>query len=818
MPFQSINARPAPPSKEASPEASKETTSTPQEESKPKPASRQNSASSTSTSSSKNGDSTKAEKSAGALWNSVISTPALYGRQKFSDSGKRSHHRAYQTLHTGSKIKHLKKKDGEPLWRVDIQYDFLAYIFHNEQKVFTNTYKNAKGFTFADIYIDAMARSSKTSRVLCEKLIGHREAALNMAMVCLLVNIGRMNTTLNFFLEMRAQLRTYHPIPSLQTYSDQSDYKQLQDAPRLKSILKGACEDRREPGTFNELAEIGRTNPINLVFLVSTFASKVQDRFFVSPYEFHDLIMNESLTSESRGRVFLWLMWAYLETDLSSEKLKNNPFGFGQNGGLSIPELVKMTPEEQEKENIDTPDEVAFGKAMKKERANYLNNSNYTSSQSAATASINVKARPRTATRKIEETNGEFVDSFFETDSEKRAKVEKSTAPTRLRLILKGPNKGTVQPSKDLSNSAKAQNAQRISRCQKEMKKMVKRMDRTKRKARLQEGALLREWNRTKNLDPLYNSDRSEDEYSEDEHRKNDAAENGSTKDDHLHRNNTSSSHNKYKPFSNDYGEEDHTMAQAFRRSIRRVKRWTPVNKLLIELAPDIKAEIRKDLLEREKTEVLAYDRQFEEERIELEERAKEKGIIIEYPEIGKDRKNDDDKKKASRKRAKAPKSTKEPTAKKPKTKASKAEAIAPVAPLLSSNTVGNSVTSSTVTYPTVITTIAATTNSAPSTSTAFTSVAASTSAAFTSATTSTSTAATSATTNTNTPTVGSITTTAVDTIISNPIPTAATHVPTASTAPASTVALEPSVSVSRPSEPVKNHSPSVMSLGNLLD
>lgn len=118
-----------------------------------------------------------------------------FGRQ--SADSKRSHNRAYQTLHTGSKIKHLKKKDGEPLWRVDIQYDFLAYIFHNELEVFTHGYKKTKGHTFADIYIDAMARSSKTSKVLCEKLLGDRKAGLNMAMVCLLVNIGRMNTTLN---------------------------------------------------------------------------------------------------------------------------------------------------------------------------------------------------------------------------------------------------------------------------------------------------------------------------------------------------------------------------------------------------------------------------------------------------------------------------------------------------------------------------------------------------------------------------------------------------------------------------------------------
>ena len=54
-----------------------------------------------------------------------------------------------------------------------------------------------KGHTFSEIYIDAMARSSKTSKILKEKLLSERSAALNMAMVCLLVNVGRMNTTLN---------------------------------------------------------------------------------------------------------------------------------------------------------------------------------------------------------------------------------------------------------------------------------------------------------------------------------------------------------------------------------------------------------------------------------------------------------------------------------------------------------------------------------------------------------------------------------------------------------------------------------------------
>ena len=103
------------------------------------------------------------------------------------------------SVFSGNKIKHLKKEDGEPLWRKDIQFDFLKLVFENTQAVFTNSYEplNIRQQTFADLYIDAMARSSKTSKILRDKLLSEHEPAKNMAMVCLLVNLGRMNTTLN---------------------------------------------------------------------------------------------------------------------------------------------------------------------------------------------------------------------------------------------------------------------------------------------------------------------------------------------------------------------------------------------------------------------------------------------------------------------------------------------------------------------------------------------------------------------------------------------------------------------------------------------
>jgi Ino eighty subunit 1 len=103
------------------------------------------------------------------------------------------------SIYSGNKVRHLKKDDGEPLWRKDIQYDFLKLVFENDQAVFTNSYEpdNIGKQTFANVYIDAMARSSKTSKILRDKLLSEHEPAKNMAMVCLLVNLGRMNTTLN---------------------------------------------------------------------------------------------------------------------------------------------------------------------------------------------------------------------------------------------------------------------------------------------------------------------------------------------------------------------------------------------------------------------------------------------------------------------------------------------------------------------------------------------------------------------------------------------------------------------------------------------
>jgi Ino eighty subunit 1 len=281
------------------------------------------------------------------------------------------------SVYSGSKIRHIKKADGTPLWRKEIQYQFLHTVIADTQPVFTRLSDGKKDCTFADIYVDCMARSSKTSKILKDRLQIDQQAAHNMAMICLLVNVGRMNTTLNFFPEMRAQLRTYHSIPSLQAYKSQQDYKSLQDAPRLKSILKGASEDTDEPRTIAAVRgkEVPRTNPVNLIFVLSQFASKISELHFTDRVDFFDLAMRTTISSASRARAFLWLMWWYLESNFSKEDALRNPYGPGEykegedkNDPEVVPQLVpalvNITEEEGDAENQDPEEEVAFAEKM----------------------------------------------------------------------------------------------------------------------------------------------------------------------------------------------------------------------------------------------------------------------------------------------------------------------------------------------------------------------------------------------------------------------------------------------------------------------
>jgi Ino eighty subunit 1 len=194
-------------------------------------------------------------------------------------------------------------------------------------------------------------------------------------MIILLTNA----TNFLVFPEMRAQLRTYHAIPSLQAHQDPHAYKQLQDAPRLKSILKGGAEDREELNTLEKIkqSDVPRTNPVNLLFVICQSAAKIAELHFPPGREFHDLVMRTNFTSQSRARAFLWIMWFYLESDFTEEGCDENPFGPGVDYGVDVanqgvPRMEEMPPEQEAKENVDSQEELDFGLAKQKMRAKII--------------------------------------------------------------------------------------------------------------------------------------------------------------------------------------------------------------------------------------------------------------------------------------------------------------------------------------------------------------------------------------------------------------------------------------------------------------
>ena len=183
---------------------------------------------------------------------------------------------------------------------------------------------------------------------------------------------------------MRAQLRTYHSIPSLQAHQDPNAYKQLQDAPRLKSILKGASEDSEQPVSLDDVKNhaIPRTNPVNLIFILSQYAPKISEVHFPVPRDFFDLVMKPNLSSRSRATGFLWLMWWYLESHFTKEDALNNPYGPGQYSTLpdgspdpatdglpvKLPAFESLTDSQAALENVDTKEEEEYGEMKRQER------------------------------------------------------------------------------------------------------------------------------------------------------------------------------------------------------------------------------------------------------------------------------------------------------------------------------------------------------------------------------------------------------------------------------------------------------------------
>ncbi|KAG5513935.1 hypothetical protein PMAC_000557 [Pneumocystis sp. 'macacae'] len=442
--------------------------------------------------------------------------------------------------HSVLKTQFLKKKEGESLLRRDIQYTFLDLVVNNDQEVFTLSQgATHKKVTFGELYVTYVRKSPKTSKVLREKLENDKTLAMALVMVALLVNIGRINTTLVF---THTQTRTYNPIPSLQAYSNDK-VKVLQDAPRLKGILKFYSEDLPEHLAWQSLLDAQKsqlrpsTNPINLIFIFVLCSTRISNLHFNSSIEFIDLFTKASFSSKSRARAFLWLCWHYLETDGSAEVAMKNPFNSGNNENpLNAPNLDVITEEDAALENVDTPMELEYAAKMAEERKRYLQENENLKSNSQDVSNIRKKNRAKEMNKKEDvfsspEVSGfppsvENQDEYFNimTKDDFQKKQFKQQVKTKKRkepdsFYNSGDEEGNYtsllgQQVNSKSNIIEQKN--RVKKISKEQfKKETKKSNYKKRK----EGAIQKEWKKYASFSPLEESDReSEIECDQSEH------------------------------------------------------------------------------------------------------------------------------------------------------------------------------------------------------------------------------------------------------------------------------------------------------------
>ncbi|KAH8100594.1 hypothetical protein BXZ70DRAFT_162525 [Cristinia sonorae] len=277
----------------------------------------------------------------------------------------------------GRKTLPIKRGDAEALTREDLQYDLLYFIFADPHRVFIDSMAPGRPLVnFCDLYVNALFCSTKCSKVLKDKMVETPEFAIEFAKIALLTNVGRINTTMAFFPEMKTALRSYHPVPSLQKTDGN-----LQDAPRIKNCLKAALLPSEfkvsPPSTPAEIfaksnaGNIPPTSVVNLIFVLSSAAHSMYlaQTHFEPPIEFLDLFLPINLSSASRARAFLWLMFHYL-----SAPGTDNPFDdeYSKANPGKVPRMLNLSREEMMLENQDPPEEIEWGKRMSALRGEFL--------------------------------------------------------------------------------------------------------------------------------------------------------------------------------------------------------------------------------------------------------------------------------------------------------------------------------------------------------------------------------------------------------------------------------------------------------------
>ncbi|CAI4060964.1 hypothetical protein SKDZ_06G0520 [Saccharomyces kudriavzevii ZP591] len=342
--------------------------------------------------------------------------------------------------------RHLKKPDGEPFNRKDIQFSFMQEILMDKRQIFTNVlkplYKNsvvpinidgekisinvtdkeydARTFvfndklTFAQLYVLTIATSVKCSKILRDKLLLDQQVAFSTCVLALLVNIGRLNTTINFYLEMTSQLRTFHSVPVLQLHAN--DPKLLQDTPRLKSILKNLPWGNEQISlmeTYEKIDQDGsevdianKFNVINMLFSICDNFSLVDEKFLSKYVEVRsedgaaletdtgeeaneaeeaegkeaktdceatlfDILDYPKYEPKDRSDILIWLLYIHLETNLSQEKVEEsvNFFNGSEDGASGGKFTLRRTGHDYD---VDPEDESEFGAGQRIKRREFM--------------------------------------------------------------------------------------------------------------------------------------------------------------------------------------------------------------------------------------------------------------------------------------------------------------------------------------------------------------------------------------------------------------------------------------------------------------
>ncbi|KAM0746471.1 hypothetical protein T439DRAFT_384196 [Meredithblackwellia eburnea MCA 4105] len=274
----------------------------------------------------------------------------------------------------------IKKPDAEPLLRMDVQHQVLTDIFSDRTFQFTAPVDSVSPpsdpvlLNFDQLYLEAVLSSMKTTQNLRSKLIENQQFALNFCKIGLLINVGRINTTLAFYPSMKTALRTYHPVPSIQT--DEASRKDMQDAPRIKGILKACFLDWEVSDTPTVLKDVAKksaspaltrgppTTVVTAIFLMFAEAAWISEKYFPPGYDLFDIFYPSSMPSLPRAHAFLSLLHHILEN-----KSFLNDFDTPTPPPIALLHPLALTREPPPiPENVDPDDELQYARDMKELR------------------------------------------------------------------------------------------------------------------------------------------------------------------------------------------------------------------------------------------------------------------------------------------------------------------------------------------------------------------------------------------------------------------------------------------------------------------